>query len=245
MKGEEFTQQDKFTIASVRLRMHGKFARSLLLFPLPIMLSANYRYSSNKRDGSIYKSQRSRHSLPWITTPSILITLCPPFSSAHSHANKGKSKAATLHSSPTSNSFTLRSGSLVFLLPSFCPTHKSIPELSIRTTKQLSREHAEQGPTISNIVLFPGSLYVSQASCRVYERLVRRLKTSLEGIINIAKKTITSLPGLFYVGTLYTDCLLKADASPRAAAGNRSGITKHPSIPYRKTLHHRKTLEMF
>ena len=59
--------------------MKGKSARSLPLFSLSTPLSANYRYSSNGRDRSIYKPQRSRpHVLPWITTH--IIPHRPPFS---------------------------------------------------------------------------------------------------------------------------------------------------------------------
>jgi len=110
---------------------------------------------------SIYGLRRGHpHILPWIGSPhmSIPITLCPPFPVAYSRADKGKAKTATVHSLRAPNSFT--TSFCLFRPPcAFLPAEASsaFPKYIYEQWK-LSREHAEQQPTISDVGAIPRGL---------------------------------------------------------------------------------------
>jgi len=131
----------------------GKFAPSLLPFPLSITLLDNYRYSSNGRDRSVYTINYNEvvliffHGSPHMP---ILIAYVPPFRFAYSRAKNPKT--TTVYNLRASNSLTLPSAPCIFLLPSPPRTHQAHSQPIYRKIKQLPREHPGQHLTISNAI---------------------------------------------------------------------------------------------
>jgi len=84
---------------------------------------------------------------------------------------------------------------------------KRIPELFMLTMIQPPQEHAEQHLTISNMALFPGSLFVGEGSHDIWGR---SLKTSMAGKVPYFLIPATAIP----FGDTFTDRLQSSHVSP-------------------------------